>query len=112
MVEMIKSANKHLGFEVIAKNIKYFDDSIELLNCKSSEDAAFFKPRVPYQKEREYRIAIFFPGDEKFEIKTTDGYISIFNPTPSKDDHMTFNFDCPEFSQIVVGVHHALMSNK
>jgi hypothetical protein len=105
MVEMIKSANKHLGFKVVSDEITYYRDSIDLLNCKSVEDAAFLKPAEPYQKESEYRIAVFWPKDENSNIYTDEvSHINIFDPSSIKDDHITFNFQCPEFNKIVVGV--------
>ncbi|MEH6443034.1 MAG: hypothetical protein V7784_03970 [Oceanospirillaceae bacterium] len=105
MVAMIKSANDHLGFEIISGDITYYRSSIELLACKSVEEGAFLKPVEPYQKESEYRIAVFWPKDESSEIYTREvGYKSVFDHSATKDDHITFNFQCPEFNQIVVGV--------
>ena len=104
MVEMIKEANKHIGLKVVADNVKYYRDSTELLNCKPDK-TVFLKPADPYEKESEYRIAIFWPNGESSTINTVgDGHINVFGVDASQDDHITLNFQCPEFNQIVVGV--------
>ncbi len=104
MVEMIREANRHIGLEVVAGNVKYYRDSAELLNCKP-EDTAFLKPAAPYEKESEYRIAIFWPNGENSTINTVEtGQINVFGVDAFQDDHITLNFQCSEFNQIVVGV--------
>jgi hypothetical protein len=104
MVKMIQGANNHIGLEVVADNIKYYRDSTELLDCKP-EKAAFLKSAESYHIESEYRIAVFWPNGESSRINTVEtGHINVFGDITAQDDHITFNFQCPEFSQIVVGV--------
>lgn len=106
MIEMIKKANRHIGLKVVADNVRYYRDFTELLNCKP-EKTAFLKPAEPYEKESEYRIAIFWPDCESSTINTMkDSYINVFKDEASPDDHITLNFQCPEFNQIVIGVMH------
>jgi len=105
MVEMINNANSHLGIRVVSGDIKYYTDSIDLLSCASEDDAAFLKPAKPYQREAEYRIAIFWPKNEDSKLHVEKfGYINVFGTNPAADDHMTLSFQCPEFSQVVVDV--------
>lgn len=103
MAEMIKEANRHIGLEVVAGNVRYYSNSTELFNCKP-EETAFLKPEA-YKKESEYRIAIFWPDGESSTINTVGaGHINVFGVGVSQDDHITLDFQCLEFNQIVVGV--------
>lgn len=104
MVKMIKAANHRYGVEVVADSVKYYKNSHQLLSS-SPVELAFLKPEYPYQRESEYRIAMFWPSGEDAKIRSTDaGYINIFGEIPAENDHITLNFQCAEFSQIVVGV--------
>jgi hypothetical protein len=103
MIELIASANKHLGLEVMADSIKYYSNEDELFDL-SLEELVFYKPKEPYSRECEYRIAVFWPYDENTQIKTVaDSYVNLFH-VGTANDHITFDFKSPVYEKVVIGV--------
>lgn len=104
LAELIEKANKHLGLEVIADSITYYERESEILDL-SQEQLAFVKPSDPYSREHEFRIAVFWPQDSSSQLATDEhGKINFFHVSGTSDDHITFNFESPAYEEVVHSV--------
>lgn len=104
MVELIESANIHRNLEIVAKEITYYFNELDTMDC-SVDELVFLKPSNPYSQESEFRIAVFWPSDDQSKIETErNGSVNVFGSENTKDDHIAFNFECSEFNQVVVNV--------
>nr|PMI21754.1 hypothetical protein BCU50_12850 [Vibrio sp. 10N.286.46.E10] len=104
LAELIETANKHLGLEVVADSITYYEHENEILDL-SQEQLAFVKPADPYSREHEFRIAVFWPQDSSSQLETeSHGKINVFHASGTSDDHITLNFESPAYEEVVHSV--------
>ena len=101
---LIETANKHLGLKVVSGPIYYYEHESEVSDL-SQEELVFVKPTEPYKRESEYRIAVFWPENESSQLLTKDnGSVYVFHNDGTSDDHITFNFESPDFEEVVHSV--------
>jgi len=89
----LRAGLQNWGTEIIGKEIKYYKDGNPPKTLEK-EKLVFYK-KDKYEDENEYRIAIFWPYDEKTIIKGNKDFQdskSIFNDNPSENDHVSFDF--------------------
>jgi len=100
MIQAIKDGNKNI--EVIGRNVEYFKHD-KFPDSLDTKELVFIKDFEKYNIEDEYRIAVFWPCDNKTKIETECGnFINLFGEKPSIDNHIEFTFEGSDLTDLII----------